>query len=458
MQQGTYANEGFDYSNSRGASIETGAVGPITNPMAPASPVQLAVSVASSDEKEKAKNIAIHIDMHGSNGSKKAADNAARAKSGLLDFEKFIAEMGDKVENNISIATYSSSELLELKENVYKVRELLGQIDLARRLRSLRNTMHEVLALDKTGELKAATIMDAVELADKILEAQGNCEPANQRVGGFAEPPYLSACAPLLFLYRLVVPKSIRQMILDSGWATITTLNEDSLADADMGINAMGIICALIMTVPFGLLSGAGPGYFDELAAAIETCPKRWTDPVTKEVLPCTDYGWTYTGIRREFLAYITLCIFASLDCVVISTLYYTFHRGGEKDPRKLHLWWRRRGYLIVVVCGFCTITAITALFAMTKTVFVYYSVALAPTDVLLDSWWNRPPNSTLITTPTIAAGFGATQSVFQNAGSPNPVVGKYVSPVCSTNSLEFGLPGALSLLAAISLGLYFVF
>lgn len=467
VQLGTYANEGFEFTDRRGASIESGVLPPTTNPMAPPAPpsppsVQL-TPVTSSEEKEKARLEEFHfkaISTLPGSGSRKIND-----PKHIAEFDAFIENMKAVVRANISVANYNSHDLLELKKRVYEVRELFGQIDLARRLRSLRWKMDEVLYDSGTGELKfdasAATIMDAVELADKLLEAQGNCEPVSQTVGGFAEAPYLSACSPLLYLYRLFVPKTVRQRILDSGWATITTLNEDSLADADMGINAMGIICALIMTVPFGLLSGAGPSFFDELEAAITTCPGRWTDPATQIIYPVTNYGWTFSGIRREFLAYVTLCIFASLDCVVISTMYYTFHRGGERDPQKLHLWWRQRGYLIVVTCGICTITAITGLFAITKTIFVYYSVSLAPVDVLLDTWWNRPANTTIITSPLTNPGvgipFGTTQSVFQNAGSPNPV-NKYISPVCSINSLEFGVPGALSLLVAITLGLYFVF
>jgi len=342
------------------------------------------------------------------------------------DLANFSDEM-NTARQNIKISSYSPEELLMLKSIVFDIKSSFEQFDLSRRLVSMRRLIEELKATPcpksecrgflssqwkcgtchhqwsndvdtKDLKLNGKHMLDMIQLCERILEAQGNCEPADARSGDCGQVPNnFTLCSPMLWLYRLILPRSIRQSLLESGWSTIITLNEDSLADSDMGINAMGIICALIMTVPFGLLGGAGAGFWDELRAAIATCPLQhpdlvdlatgepqypanpntWKDPASGQIWPMTNYGWTYDGIRREFLAYIGLCIMTSLNCVVLSTIYYVFHRGGEKDPRKLHRWWQRKGYLFVVVCGIFTIMSVGSLFALTKSVYVYYSINL---------------------------------------------------------------------------------
>jgi len=384
----------------------------------------------------------------------------------------FVSKL-ESVVSNISVTQCSAEDLLELKSAVFDVKSAYDQVDLARRFVLLKKMIAEMREeQDGSMSFNGKTIMDMIELCEHILEAMGECEPADPQAGKCLEIPKTITCgAPMLLLYRCI-PQFIRQIFLKSGWSTIVTLNEDSLADADMGINAMGIINALIMTVPFGLLSGSSAGYWDELRAAIFTCayqhglgedmidpitglptaknPNGWYNPATRKFLPITDYGWSYDGIRREFLAYISLCIFSALNCVLLSTIYYVFHRGGEKDPRILHGWWKHKGYLIVVVCGILTITSVSGLFALTKNMYVYYSVNLANVQPILDSWWGRPSNTSQIITKNNHVNF-----INPGAIPTGPV---FVSDVCNVNSLEFATPAVISVIGVLLLGLFFVF
>jgi hypothetical protein len=304
--------------------------------------------------------------------------------------------------------------------------------------------------LTETAHLNGATIMEMVELSDKLLEMQGNCEPSNPTVGENCsceseDPGFLS---PLLVFYRSLVPKAFRKRLVESGWHRLFALHDDSVANVDMGLNSMGIICALIMTVPFGVLSGFNPQVFDELKAAIATCKGTWTDPKTGIKYPITDYGWTFQGIRLEFLAYVSLCIFSSLNAVILSTIYYVFHRGGELDPQKLHGWYRKKGYLIVICCGLCTVLAVGSLFALTKTIYVYYSVSLGPQQPTLAGWWGIDTKDYNISVPFVSP----------QSGVEIGTTGYFVSDVCSTNSFQFAIPGVASLIISVFLGLFLVF
>ena len=137
----------------------------------------------------------------------------------------------------------SAEDLLELKMAVYNVKCAYDQVDLARRFVLLKKMIAEFHEKEKEEGgvvFNGRTVMDVLKLCDHILEAQGSCEPPSPQAGDFLEvPKALTCCAPLLLC---CLPKSIRQILLDSGWSTIVTLNENGLGDADAAINSMGII------------------------------------------------------------------------------------------------------------------------------------------------------------------------------------------------------------------------
>ena len=437
------------------------------------------VALSTRDERAAHDDVLGKV-LRATEERERAANEYYRVAGNQMDVDssgtlKGFVKRLDEIVTNVGISHCSAEDLLELKSAVYDMKVAYDQVDLARRfvlLKDMISKFYEKERMERGVVFNGKSIVDMIELCDHILEAQGNCEPVKPQAGEFFEAPkVLTCCAPLLFLYRCL-PQSIRQAFLDSGWSTIVTLNEDNLADADMGLNAMGIICALLMTVPFGLLGGASASFWDELRAAVFTCayqhgtgpdmidsngfptvnnPNGWLNPSTREVWPITNWGWSYDGIRREFLAYISLCIFSSLNCVLLSTTYYVFHRGGEKDPRALHGWWKRKGYLIVVFCGILTIVAVSTLFALTKNVYVYYSVNLGNIQPLLDEWWSRPSNTSQIITKTNHINYLNPGAI--PTGSPI-----FISDVCSANSLEFAAPAVISVVITLVLGLYFVF
>jgi hypothetical protein len=370
----------------------------------------------------------------------------------LLDLQSFQALMNDTVATHVSVNKFNKKDLLDIKSRIYEIRDAFASVDFQRRINALKSTMQVAHSELKghTPHLNGATIMEMVELSDKLLEMQGNCEPSTPAVGDNcsceSEDPGL--LSPLLVVYRTLVPKALRKVLVDSGWHRLFALHDDSVANVDMGLNSMGIICALIMTVPFGILSGFNPQVFDELKAAIATCKGTWTDPKTGVKYPITDYGWTFQGIRLEFLCYVSLCIFSSLNAVILSTIYYVFHRGGELDPQKLHGWYRKKGYLIVICCGLCTVLAVGSLFALTKTIYVYFSVSLGPQQPTLYDWWGLDSKNYNISVP-----FTSPQS-----GVEIGTTGFFVSDVCSTNSFQFAIPGVFSLIISVFLGLFLVF
>jgi hypothetical protein len=93
-------------------------------------------------------------------------------------------------------------------------------------------------------------------------------------------------------------------------------------------------------------------------------------------------------------------------------------------------------------------VLAVGSLFALTKTIYVYFSVSLGPQQPTLYDWWGLDSKNYNISVP-----FTSPQS-----GVEIGTTGFFVSDVCSTNSLQFAIPGVFSLIMSVFLGLFHVF
>jgi len=84
--------------------------------------------------------------------------------------------------------------------------------------------------------------------------------------------------------------------------------------DYDSPVNALALICALLLTVPFGLITVLNGSFYQNLEAVMKTCPNQ----VTKS-------GDSYNDYYARSIQNIGNIVYACLCGLILSSMYYIF-------------------------------------------------------------------------------------------------------------------------------------
>ena len=93
--------------------------------------------------------------------------------------------------------------------------------------------------------------------------------------------------------------------------------------DMDTKVNSMGLISALVLTIPFGLFTSLGNDYWSGLAQAIIDCG---SDTKSTSIGPAKD------GLLNNLIASLV----ASVLGIILSTFYYLFKPPDAKKRMTL--------------------------------------------------------------------------------------------------------------------------
>ena len=122
--------------------------------------------------------------------------------------------------------------------------------------------------------------------------------------------------------------------------------------EADSVINALALINALVLTIPFGLVTSLDMDYFDNVQALIETC----------------DTGVDWNDIQLNMIAPLYVSVVCSTLALVISTLYYFL-----RSKQYFYHWWKSRGKWSVVATTMFTIIAVLTTLTLFATLMGWY-------------------------------------------------------------------------------------
>eukprot|EP00596_Hydrurales_sp_CCMP1899_P010328 CAMPEP_0119042606 /NCGR_PEP_ID=MMETSP1177-20130426/16017_1 /TAXON_ID=2985 /ORGANISM="Ochromonas sp, Strain CCMP1899" /LENGTH=336 /DNA_ID=CAMNT_0007009519 /DNA_START=191 /DNA_END=1198 /DNA_ORIENTATION=+ len=94
--------------------------------------------------------------------------------------------------------------------------------------------------------------------------------------------------------------------------------------DPDAGIGALSLVCALILTIPYGILQFLTSDFFNALHAQMLTCKDE-------KALN----GFVYSQVFDRMITSLVASIFGSMMGLILSSFYYIFQPLAGKDIEK---------------------------------------------------------------------------------------------------------------------------
>ena len=123
------------------------------------------------------------------------------------------------------------------------------------------------------------------------------------------------------------------------------------IEDPDAGIGAMVLVCALILTIPFGTFSYVNPQFLSNLSTALLACPDEKSYS-----------GESYGQIHDRMTASLSACMYFSLMGLIISSVYYVFKPLPGKG---IDRWCRLQGRILMLSLFIVTAAAISSLMSL---------------------------------------------------------------------------------------------
>ena len=131
----------------------------------------------------------------------------------------------------------------------------------------------------------------------------------------------------------------------------------------DSAVNAMALICALTLTIPYSLMSSLDQGFWDWIYEVSVDCPL-----------------YDYHTAHNQIVGNIRAAIFFPTYGLIFSTFYYLL------KPKDIRKWWPRGRIFFVLLCCF-TATTVTALLLLSNTFIAWYMVSSY--DFCTQSTWS---------------------------------------------------------------------
>lgn len=135
--------------------------------------------------------------------------------------------------------------------------------------------------------------------------------------------------------------------------------NEASIIDEfDPGVNAMALLCAVILTIPFQMMSAMGNNYLDWLLEEFATCKDKTTND-----------QYTFVKVFTVYRISLSVCIFSAICGMILCTFFFLFKRKNLIQYRD----WRSKARTMVTIIFMFTCLSIFSLMLFTVFVVTYY-------------------------------------------------------------------------------------
>lgn len=156
----------------------------------------------------------------------------------------------------------------------------------------------------------------------------------------------------------------LQRVTIKSRILTFFAMQSHIIEDPDTGIGAMVLVCALILTIPFGAFSYLNDNYLTSLQ-----------DSLTKCVDGRSFSGQNFDSIKNLITKSLSACIFCSIMGLILSSVYYVFKPLPGKD---LELWCRNQGRILIASLFVVTALDIAGLMALGYCLLGYSSIQFA--------------------------------------------------------------------------------
>lgn len=126
-----------------------------------------------------------------------------------------------------------------------------------------------------------------------------------------------------------------------------------TVGDADAAVNTLGVVAALLLTVPFSLIGSLNNGFWDGLQQALAACGH--TTEFTARIV----FDTVYQPLNA--------LMYFSMGTILLATLYYVLRPTAKEEKERdelFRLWWRRGRIAFLVMISF-VISAVVCAFTV---------------------------------------------------------------------------------------------
>lgn len=131
---------------------------------------------------------------------------------------------------------------------------------------------------------------------------------------------------------------------------------EVTCEDIDTVVNTLTLVCALILTIPYGVMTSADHSYWDNIELTLSECES------TK---------FTYEQDFRLFSGGFNTIIYSNIAVLIMAVLYYLLR---PKDEVKFRKWWKYARYVIMMMM-LGTVCSIVCLVIASAWLFSWYII-----------------------------------------------------------------------------------
>ena len=155
----------------------------------------------------------------------------------------------------------------------------------------------------------------------------------------------------------------IHRLTIKSRILTFFFSGSHVIEDPDSGIAAMSLVCALILTIPFGCFSFLNDDYFSSLKTSLQLCAGGTSFS-----------GQTFDMIHTFIMRSVSACLFFSIMGLIISSIYYVFKPIPGSD---LKIWCENQGRYLVGSLFIITALDVVGLMALGHCLMEYSAISI---------------------------------------------------------------------------------
>jgi hypothetical protein len=142
---------------------------------------------------------------------------------------------------------------------------------------------------------------------------------------------------------------------------------EENDLEFDGSINSMALICALVLTVPFGIAAIFNTDYYNQITTMMENCPE---DCKMFEYFQTTSVNAIVDNMQSTTVSYVAMAIYSSLAGLVFSAMYNLFRPSGTSTQWPPQL---LKKIKVLSVCVFiCTFSAVVGVLCVTGVILKF--------------------------------------------------------------------------------------
>jgi hypothetical protein len=131
----------------------------------------------------------------------------------------------------------------------------------------------------------------------------------------------------------------------------------------DNVVNTLTLMNALILTIPYSLMSNMNYDYWDQVIISLDNCSER-----------VATFESDFAIFKNSFNA----VVYSAMASLIMSLIYYLLK---PKNLAKFRKWWKQARYVIIMMlCG--TVCSVVSLVAVSCWLFAWYNL---PSDQLCE-------------------------------------------------------------------------